>query len=70
MPGLGGDQLIERLRDRPDDLHRRVMFLTGDSASGDAARILAALNAPVIYKPVELAELAAKVESFASAARG
>jgi PAS domain S-box-containing protein len=65
MPGLGGDELIERLRQQASGLHRRVIFLTGDAASGDAARILAALDAPVIYKPVELAELAARVERFA-----
>jgi CheY-like chemotaxis protein len=58
MPGLGGDQLLTRLAARGTGLDRRVVFLTGDAASGDSARILAAADVPVIYKPIELAELA------------
>lgn len=65
MPGLGGDQMIDRLRSQGTGMDRRVLFLTGDAASGDAARVLAETNAPVIFKPVELAELARRVELHA-----
>ncbi|CAN5691834.1 hypothetical protein BH23GEM10_BH23GEM10_09120 [soil metagenome] len=65
MPGLGGDELIDRLRAQGTGMDRRVVFLTGDAASGDAARVLAETNAPVIFKPVELAELARRVEHHA-----
>ena len=34
MPGLGGDQLLARLRDRGEGIDRRVMFLTGEAAGG------------------------------------
>jgi CheY-like chemotaxis protein/anti-sigma regulatory factor (Ser/Thr protein kinase) len=66
MPGLGGEQLLEKLKEQGADMDRRVIFLTGDAASGDAARFLAASNAPVIYKPVELADLASRIERHAA----
>ncbi len=65
MPGLGGDQLLDALREKGTGIDRRVLFLTGDAASGDAARILAASNAPVIYKPIELADVANRIERHA-----
>lgn len=65
MPGLGGDQLFARLQAGGTGLDRRMLFLTGDVASGDAARLLAAADAPVIYKPVPLAALADRVERHA-----
>src|SRR5690606_37709429 len=33
MAGLGGDRLLALLRERGDDLDRRVIFVTGDTAS-------------------------------------
>jgi CheY-like chemotaxis protein len=70
MPGLGGDQLLTRLKALGTGLDRRVIFLTGDAAAGDAARILAESDAPVIYKPVELEELALRIERRALEVRG
>lgn len=70
MPGLSGDQLLERLRAQGGGLDRRVIFLTGDAASGEAARILAATNAPVLFKPFRLNALARKVERFAEEVSG
>ncbi|HEX6132897.1 MAG TPA: PAS domain S-box protein [Longimicrobiales bacterium] len=62
MPGLGGDQLLARLREAGTGLDRRVIFLTGEAASGEAARVLAEVGAPVIYKPIELRALAQRIE--------
>jgi PAS domain S-box-containing protein len=58
MPGLGGEALMERLRDR--GLADSVIFMTGDAA-GAAAR-LADAGVPVLLKPVELAEVARALE--------
>jgi PAS domain S-box-containing protein len=58
MPGLDGEELFHRLRARGDGLERRLVFLTGDAASEQAARLVAAARAPVLVKPVRLAELA------------
>lgn len=65
MPGISGDELLATLRERDCSCERRVMFLTGDAASGQAARILAASSAPVILKPIALSELASRVEQYA-----
>ena len=69
MPGLGGDQLLMRLGALGRGLERRVVFLTGDAASSHAARILAAADAPVLYKPIELAEVADRIERHAEELR-
>jgi PAS domain S-box-containing protein len=58
MPGLDGEELFHRLRARGDGLERRLVFLTGDAASEQAARVVAAARVPVLVKPVRLAELA------------
>lgn len=68
MPGLSGDQLLTRLGALGTGLDRRIIFLTGDAASGHAARILAAADAPVVYKPVELPALADQIERQAAEA--
>jgi len=65
MPGLSGDRMLEALRNCGGGLDSRVIFLTGDAASGSAARVLADSGAPVIYKPVELSELVRRVEQHA-----
>jgi PAS domain S-box-containing protein len=62
MPGLGGDQLLARLRARGDGIDRRLVFLTGDTASEDAERILRDSDVPVLEKPVDLEQLARVLE--------
>jgi len=62
MPGLGGDQLLARLRARGDGMDRRLVFLTGDTASEDAERILRGSDVPVLEKPVDLGQLARVLE--------
>lgn len=69
MPGLGGDQLLARLREMETGLERRMMFLTGDAASGHAARILESVDLPVVYKPVDLPELADRIERYSARVR-
>jgi len=58
MPRLSGIELHDRLaRERPK-LFRRLIVMTGDVASPEAAVLLARTDRPVIEKPFELAELA------------
>ncbi|HET6764291.1 MAG TPA: PAS domain S-box protein [Longimicrobiaceae bacterium] len=69
MPGLGGRQLLARLRERGDGLDRRVVFLTGDVSAVVDDRL--GPETPVVTKPVDLAVLARAVEEVAAeAARG
>lgn len=65
MPGLGGEQFLERLRASGGDLHRRVIVITGDAAHADAARIVEATGAPTLIKPVGLHEVAQAIETHA-----
>jgi PAS domain S-box-containing protein len=67
MPGLDGEELFHRLRARGDGLERRLVFLTGDAASEQAARVVAEARVPVLVKPVRLAELA---RTIVQAAKG
>ena len=67
MPGLGGDELLARLAALGQGLERRMIVLTGDAASGDAARVLAEADVPVVYKPVAMAALADIIEEHAAA---
>jgi len=69
MPGMDGDELLDRLRDLGTGLDRRVVFLTGDAASSAAGRLLAATGAPVLFKPIQLEQFAERVERHAEEAR-
>jgi PAS domain S-box-containing protein len=66
MPGMGGAELLERLRARGDGVDQRVVFITGDAASADSAQLLARLGVPVLNKPFELDRVAAVVERSAA----
>jgi PAS domain S-box-containing protein len=70
MPGLGGDQLLARLRELGRGLEHRLIFITGDAVSSDAARFLSTVAVPVVLKPFELGELALLVEQHADAVGG
>jgi signal transduction histidine kinase/ActR/RegA family two-component response regulator len=57
MPGLSGDRLLETLRADGQGFDRRLIVVTGDSASSETAGILAAVGVPVIFKPFDLEEI-------------
>lgn len=64
MPGLGGDELLARLREDGEGMDRRLIFFSGDTASAEAVRALAASRVPVLAKPVSMNELARAVEGM------
>lgn len=66
MPGLGGDELLAVLRAQEPTAHHKIMFLTGEPPNGGMAAAIDAAEVPIIYKPIELAELAAQVERHAA----
>ena len=59
MPGLNGEALMDRLRER--GLADTVVVMTGDAAG--AASRLGEAGVPVLLKPVELADVARAVET-------
>src|SRR5690606_22702680 len=67
MPGLGGDKLFARLKARAEGLEERLIFITGDAQSPDAAKVVAEAGVPVVLKPFELAEIAQIIEAHAAA---
>jgi CheY-like chemotaxis protein/two-component sensor histidine kinase len=66
MPGLNGEALLERITALGTGMERRVVFMTGDAASPQAALFLARAGTPVLLKPFELADAAKLVESRAA----
>lgn len=67
MPGVSGIDLYGQLeRERPALLHRLIL-LTGDSVSSDAAAFVRRSACPVLNKPFELADLRAIVDRVAGA---
>ena len=66
MPGLGGDEVIQRLRRMPGFERTRYLISTGDNASTSAARRIAALRPDaVLSKPYEMEQLRRVVETCA-----
>jgi PAS domain S-box-containing protein len=62
MPGMSGDELLSRLRERSGGIEQRLIFLTGDTASPEAVRILAGADVPILPKPAAIAEVVRWVE--------
>ena len=69
MPGMGGDELLARLRERGDEMQHRIVFLTGDTASADAMCLLTNAKIPVLVKPIGIAEVVQVVEQLGAMAR-
>lgn len=63
--GLDGLQLVARLRERPDELQDRVIFMTSDPESSPVEHFLEDCDAPRIGRPFELAEVAQIIEAHA-----
>jgi PAS domain S-box-containing protein len=63
MPGLSGDRLHARLRERGDGMDRRLVFMSGDALGDQTADALSGTEAPVILKPFDMGALAETVEA-------
>jgi PAS domain S-box-containing protein len=69
MPGMGGEMLLETLRERDPAAARRVMFMTGHVARDDAALTTTYADVPVIEKPFSLNELGDQLDELAARLR-
>jgi two-component system NtrC family sensor kinase len=56
MPGLGGQQVFERLHAFNPDMSRRLIFITGDVVNEKAQEFLRARNKICLSKPFTLSE--------------
>ncbi len=57
MPGFGGDALYEYLKEHRPELIKRLVFITGDTASAQTRAFLRRAGRPVVEKPFDVAEL-------------
>ena len=69
MPGMSGQSLLDRLQEMRPEQVGRIVFMTGDTASPDAARFLAECGRPALKKPFELERLRAFIEEMLSEGR-
>lgn len=62
MPGMGGDELIRRLR--RSQPHLPILVMTGHTTVGEARKILAAGASTVLKKPVDLQDLSERLRQM------
>jgi CheY-like chemotaxis protein len=61
MPDAGGPELYQTLRSEIPELHRRMMFMTGDTLGTDLESLVAGTTIPVIEKPLDPPTVAAMI---------
>jgi CheY-like chemotaxis protein/anti-sigma regulatory factor (Ser/Thr protein kinase) len=69
MPGIGGAELFENLRQLPGDIISRVVFVTGDTASITTQEFIERTGNPVLAKPFTLEQLTETVSRYEARSR-
>ena len=69
MPGLGGEELYQRLGAFRVPLQNRFLFMSGDIVNEKTRRFLAATGRPYLQKPFELKRLASLIRTIADEPR-
>lgn len=69
IPGGGGEELLRRIRERPDLDALPVIAVTASAMQGDRERLLAAGFDGYISKPVDTRALGPAVEAFVAGGR-
>ncbi|MDH7489276.1 MAG: ATP-binding protein [Anaerolineae bacterium] len=64
MPGFGGDALYEYLKEHRPELVKRLVFITGDTASVQTRAFLRKAGRPVVEKPFDVAELLRVIQNI------
>lgn len=64
MPGMDGRELYRNLKEQHPMLSNRIIFLTGDTVSGDTRQFLDSLGTPWLSKPFNIVEVEDTVRSF------
>lgn len=67
MPGMGGQEFFESIRETRPDLAARFVFVTADNGRPEVAEFLAASGAPWVQKPFDLAHLIRIVQQVIAA---
>ena len=64
MPGMGGEEFLERLRERTTSYERRIVFMTGDVTAREVGRIMGETRIPMVRKPFDISEILELVRSY------
>lgn len=64
MPGMDGRELYRNLKEQHPTLSNRIIFLTGDTVSGDTRQFLDSLGTPWLSKPFNIVEVEDTVRSL------
>ena len=62
MPGVGGKELYRRIRDRDEELAKKVIFATGDTLNADTQEFLESTGNAWLGKPFTVEELEDKIQ--------
>ena len=66
MPGISGQQLYHLVKESEPELAGKIAFITGDTASSEAAKFLEATGNLVLRKPFDLEELVRQIQDLAT----
>ncbi len=64
MPGVGGEELLETLRERTTSYEGRIVFMTGDVTAREVGRIMGETRIPMVRKPFDISEILELVRSY------
>ena len=64
MPGMDGAAFYRQVRQRDPAQARRIIFITGDTASDETLALLAQAGTPCIEKPFRVHQFMATVEKM------
>jgi two-component system NtrC family sensor kinase len=70
MPGMSGQQLYYRMAESDQELARRVIFMTGDTANPDTRDFMSATGNPAVSKPFNVEELRQQIQKSLEATNG
>jgi len=62
MPGVGGKELYRRIREKDQELAKRVIFATGDTLNPETQEFLESTGNPWLGKPFTVEELEGKIQ--------
>ena len=62
MPGVGGKELYRRIRDKDEELAKKVIFATGDTLNPETQEFLESTGNPWLGKPFTVEELEGRIQ--------
>ena len=62
MPGVGGKELYRRIKQKDEELAKRVIFATGDTLNPETQEFLENTGNAWLAKPFSLEELEARIQ--------